>query len=112
MYITKTISYDTRTRVFWTFAVLSIISLIIYVWAINMTVRNTVTRQNLENDVASISTKIGELEFSYIALKNNVSLDMAYTKGFKKVSSAEYISRGASRSLTMNTLQRSDILSR
>ncbi|MFZ2048956.1 MAG: hypothetical protein WAV25_01500 [Minisyncoccia bacterium] len=112
MYITKTLSYDTRARAFWTLVVLSILSLVVYIFAINATIRNTVTRQNLENEVATISTQLGDLEFSYIALKNRVSLDLAYTRGFKNVSSAQYISRGESRSLTMNVTSLSGTISR
>lgn len=103
-HITKSISYDTRTRAFWTLIILSIASLVVYVLAINMTVRNTVTRQILGAEVATVSTQLGELEFSYIALKNKVSLDVAYARGFQNVVSPQYISRGAGRSLTMNVV--------
>jgi len=112
MYITKTISYDTRARVFWTFVVFAFIALVIYIYAVNTTIRNTIARQNLENEVAIVSTQLGDLEFSYIALKNKVSLDLAYTRGFKNVSSAQYVSRGESRSLTMNVTSVSGTISR
>ncbi len=101
-YITKTISYDTRTKVFGMMAVICVACVVVYFFAINMTVRNTVTRQRLEAEVSNVSAKLGELEFSYIALKNNVSLDKAYALGFQNVSATQYITRGKSRSLSMN----------
>lgn len=101
-HITKTISYDTRAKAFWTLIFISLASIVVYILAINATVRNTVARQRLESEVANISTQLGELEFSYIGLKNKVSLEVAYARGFQNVSSPQYISRGESRSLSMN----------
>ncbi len=112
MYITKAISYDTRVRVFWTMIILATLSLFIYMFAVRATIKNTAIRQNLENEVAIISTQLGDLEFSYIALKNKISLDLAYERGFKNVSSAQYISRGVSRSLTMNVTSPSGTINR
>lgn len=103
MYKIKTISYDTRKNTFWTLVFISALSLVLYIYGVSATVRNTVARQSFEAEVASINTRIGEMEFTYIGLKNAVSLETAYARGFKNVTEPVYISRSASRSLSMNT---------
>lgn len=103
MYKIKTISYDTRRSTFWTLIFISALSLVLYIYGVSATVRNTVARQNLESAVAGINTRIGEMEFTYIGLKNAVSLETAYARGFQNVTEPVYISRSASRSLSMNT---------
>jgi hypothetical protein len=106
MYKTQALSFDTRVRTFWTLAFLAVASLAIYVYGINATVRNTVARQNLEAEAANISTHLGEMEFAYIGLKNKVSLDVAYERGYQNVTSPTFISRVGSRSLSLNTVNR------
>ncbi len=99
---TKTLSYEDRARIFWSLIIVSCLCLIVYVVAVNYTVRNTVARQTLEVEEANRAALIGDLEFSYIAMKNKVSLDLAYSRGFKEVKSPTYISQSASRVLTFN----------
>lgn len=106
MYKTKSISIDTRVRTFWTLIFLSIALLVVYIYGVNATVRNTVARQNIESEVSNISNKLGEMEFIYISLTNKVSLQVAYSRGFKDVSAPEYISRTSGPSLSMNTRKR------
>jgi hypothetical protein len=98
----KTISYDARQRAFWVLATISLLSIVIYIGAIEMTVHNTVTRQTLQNQSTDLSTVVSEMEFQDIALKNNVNLDLAYAHGFKDVTAPIYISRSVAASLSMN----------
>ena len=99
---TKIFSYEERVRVFWTLIFISTVCLVVYVLAVNFAVRNTIARQTLEIQTANLSAHIGELEFSYISLKNKVSLDLAYKRGFKEVVVPVYIGRASSRALSMN----------
>lgn len=104
MYKTQALSFsfDTRVRVFWTLAFMAALSLVMYVYGVNATVRNTVARQNLEAEAANISTHLGEMEFAYIGLKNRVSLEIAYERGYQNVASPTFISKNSSRSLSFN----------
>jgi len=99
---TKTLSYDTRARTFWILALILGTCLIVYVWAIRATISNTIARASLESSTANLSAKVGEMEFNFISLANNVSLQLAYDRGFQNVNSPIYISRSASHSLSMN----------
>jgi len=102
---TKIISYDTRVRFFWTLVTFSIISLCVYMYAISATARNIAVRQGLERQIAHISTSLDSLEFTYIGLKNNVTLELAYQHGFREVKNPLYVSRRLT-SLSFNTLSR------
>lgn len=103
----RAISYDNRVRFFWVLVAISILSLSLYIYAVNATARNIATRQNLEREVAKIATTLDSLEFAYIGLKNDVTIELAYSYGFQEVKSPLYVSRarGAS-SLSFNTLNR------
>jgi hypothetical protein len=106
MYKTKTLSFDAHVRLFWMLTFICVASLALYVYGINATVRNTVARQNIEAEIANISTQLGEMEFAYIGLKNKISLSVAYERGFQSVESPTFISRTPSRSLSLNVTSR------
>ena len=102
----KTISYDNRVRLFWGLVSICILSLVLYVYAVNATARNIAVIQGLEKEVARASGSLSSLEFAYIELKNNVTLDLAYQYGFKEEKQPLYISRTKASTLSFNTLGR------
>ena len=103
---TKTISYENRVRFFWTLVAISILSFSAYIYAINVTTRNIATRQGLERQIAAVSTNLDSLEFTYIELKNDITIELAREYGFREVSNPLYVSRALSTSLSFNTLDR------
>ena len=109
---TRTISipthagYDHRVCFFWILSALSMLSLSVYVYAINATARNIAIRQDLERQVAHISADLDSLEFAYIELKNNITIELALQHGFREVKSPLYISRLRPAPLSFNTLDR------
>ena len=102
---TKTITYDNRARLFWIMAIISVLSLFVYVYGINATARSIVIRQDLEKQVNTVSTDLDSLEFTYIKLKNDITMDLAYHYGLKEVKNPLYISRTNRASLSFNTLR-------
>lgn len=86
--------------------VVSILSLSIYIYAVNATARNIVARQDLERQIANTRANLNSLEFAYIELKNNITIELAYLYGFKEVRNPLYISRTNPASLSYNTLRR------
>ena len=98
--------YDNRVRFFWILVAISILSLSVYIYAINATARNIAARQNLEKEVAKIATALNSLEFAYIGLKNDITIELAYSYGFREVKSPLYVSRARSPALSFNTLNR------
>lgn len=106
---TKTISistyigYNNRVRFFWILTAVSLLSLFVYIYAINATARNIALRQNLERQIAKTSANLDSLEFAYVALKNNVTIELAYQYGFQEVKNPLYVSRTRTTSLSFNT---------
>jgi hypothetical protein len=76
-----------------------------YVYLVNKTVANVVVRERTEGDIAALSSSIGELEFKYIGLKNSVTLDLAYSKGFAAASPVAFIPSIHSKPLSYNYTQ-------
>jgi len=102
----KTISYQDRVRFFWIMSAISILSLFVYIYAINVTTRNAALGQNLERQMGRAGAELDSLEFAYIKLKNNVTLELAYERGFKETKNPLYVSRRPNASLSFNTLNR------
>jgi hypothetical protein len=103
---TKVISYDNRARFFWVLVALSVLLLLVYIYAINTTARNIAVRQDLERQIAQVSASLDPLEFAYIELQNNVTMELAYEYGFKETQSPLYVSRARAGALSFNTLER------
>ena len=101
----RAMSFDGRVRFFWALITISTLSFVVYVYAINSTARNIALRQDLEKNIAEISVNLNSLEFAYIELKNNVTIELAYHYGFKEVQNPLYVSRRPI-SLSLNTLAR------
>ena len=99
---TGAISYDYRVHFFWVMMTVSIVALCTYIYAINATARHVAERQALEKHISTISLKLDSLEFAYIELRNNVTLEMAYAQGFKEEKSPLFVSRDTRGSLTYN----------
>lgn len=104
-YRTKTISHEARGYAFWALVGISLLAFATYVYAVNMTIRNTALRQNLEGEVTKLAAESGALEFAYIEKRNSVNIELAHAYGFKEVSSPLYVSRASSRALTLNTVR-------
>ncbi|MBI1974381.1 MAG: hypothetical protein HYS51_00775 [Candidatus Zambryskibacteria bacterium] len=100
------ISYDYRARIFWVLMTVVLASLGVYMYAINATARHIALRQNMERQTAVISTSLDSLEFSYITLRNNVTIDTAYAEGFKEEKSPLFVTRNKAPSLSLNTVSR------
>ncbi len=75
----------------------------LYFYFVNKTIMNVVARESIQRNIASLSGGIGELEFKYISLKNNVTLDLAHAQGFQDVSGTKFLARNQkSTTLTYN----------
>ncbi len=84
---------NTEKNIFWTLCGLLLFCAIFYIYSIEVTVRNVVASQDLQNKVAELTLKIGNDEFQYIGLSNTVTLPLAYSLGFKDVKEKTYISK-------------------
>ena len=77
--------------IFWSGLFCVSLLLVLYGYFLNSAIHNVVNREKAENKVAEISSKIGELEYQYIALKNGITSDLAYSLGFETLSNPTFI---------------------
>ncbi len=70
-----------------------IFSLAFYIFCIRATIHNVVARQNLESESSKLTLSIGNQEFEYIAKRNAVTLQLAYSLGFSDAQVKNYISQ-------------------
>lgn len=91
-------------NIFWSFVLLAVFFSASYLYLINRIVVNAVARQNIEKEIAVISSRTSDLEESYLSLKNKINLNYAFSKGFIKVSNEKYVSvKTSNKNLSLNT---------
>lgn len=97
----KVLQLNKEKAVFW--ALLGVLFLCagFYMYFINSTVHNVVTRQNLESEASGLVLKIGNQEFEYITKKNNINIQLAYSMGFKDVTAKTFISKNKSKQVSL-----------
>ena len=100
------ISYDTRAKIFFALVTVLAVAFATYIYAINAAARNIASSQAIETEVNNMSRDLDSLEFAYIEMRNNVTIDTAYEKGYKEERSPLFVSRNKSASLTFNTINR------
>lgn len=76
----------------------------LYVYFLSKSVLNVVIREEIEAEIASHSSAIGELEFEYLTLKNAVDIAQAEALGLVPLASKQYVARHSlqDRALTLN----------
>lgn len=89
----RTLAVTDERAYYWILLGILVFSFVLYVVYVNQTVRNVVRRQQLDREISSLNARIGELEFKYISMKNDVTIDKAYAMGFRDVAETKFESR-------------------
>ncbi len=85
---------DWEKKAFWAMSFGLLTLAVFYGYFVNRIVLDIVAREGFEKDIAVLNSKVGELEFKYISLKNEIDLDYAHSLGFIDVSnSVKFASR-------------------
>lgn len=92
---------NNERKTFYVLVSLIVVVSFFYGFFVQQTIINVVEREKTLKETRVVSSEIGDLESSYIALKNNITLDFAYAQGFKDAKATEYISK---RELGRNTI--------
>ncbi len=79
--------------IFWTLSSVFLLSMAFYMYCIHATIQNVVLRDNLEDRATALALEIGNKEFEYITMKNNINLAVAYSLGFSQVSEKTFVSK-------------------
>lgn len=86
--------------IFWGLLVILILSACFYMYLINTTVKNVVASQNLEAEATRINLSISNKEFQYIKSRNAITLNLAYSMGFKDVSAKTYLNEKSTKGVS------------
>ncbi len=81
---------------FFIFATVLVIVFALYAYLVHKTIMNVVARQKAEDQIATLSGTIGNLELQYMTAQNSITLNLAYSKGFKEATPSQFIARGSS----------------
>ncbi len=100
------LSFENRTKAFWALSSACLLSLVLYVYAVNATAHNVAMRASLEREAAELTGELASLEFQYINLQGDVTLTRAAEYGFEEVKEPLYVSKTAGNSLSFNTQSR------
>ena len=94
--VEKVLELNREKTIFWTLLGILFLCAGFYMYFINSTIHNIVTRQNLESEASTLTLTIGSEEFKYISMRNGVTLGLAYSLGFKDITAKRFISKSAS----------------
>ncbi len=68
---------------FWSMASVLVVMIGLYAYTVNQTVWNAFGRDNAEEQIVALNSKLADLEFEYIKLSNDISMEKALSLGFK-----------------------------
>jgi hypothetical protein len=91
--VEKVLQLNKEKSIFWVLFSAFLLLIGFYMFFVRTTISNVVARQNLESEASSLSLSIGSKEFEYIAKRNNVTLALAHSMGFKESQSKVFVSR-------------------
>jgi cell division protein FtsL len=79
----------------WFFATLSLLTtvFVLYVYFLSASVMQVVMRKEVNQEIASLSSRVSELESEYIDAQHKVSADFASHDGFVKTDEKIFIDR-------------------
>lgn len=95
-------------KIFWTLFSVFVFFLISYGVLVNAAILHAVAQQNMEKEIASLSTEVNSMEFQYLGMKNNITMSLAKSLGFVPVSTEVFAIASAPRtnlSLSVNENQ-------
>ena len=88
---------------FWTGVFVITLLCFFYGYYLNAAIRNVVARENTVEVISKLNSSIAEREFKYISLKNGISIDLAYSLGFKSAKDTAFVARkGISQEVSLN----------
>jgi len=71
--------------IFWNLFFVFVLLLLSYGFLINKTILNAVAKQDLQRQISSLNSNVDSLEFTYLSMENNITVDLALSKGFVSV---------------------------
>jgi len=90
---TKVLELQYAPITVWTLIGFIVVLCGLYIYFMNGTVFTVAKRVQVEQKVATRSSGLSRLEFTSIAMRNNIDIDLAYSLGYTDIQDARYISK-------------------
>lgn len=84
-----------QKEIFWAVALMLIACVGLYMYFLCLSIKNVAVRQDVNEQVVALRSKVASLEFQYVALQNSVTGDIALAKGFVAQAPKEYVTKEA-----------------
>ena len=98
--VERILYFNREKAIFWSLLGILAMSVGFYMYLINTTVHNVVASQNLEAKVSQLNLAISSKEFQYIKNRNAVTINLAYSLGFKDALAKTYISEKSTKGVS------------
>lgn len=99
--VEKVLQMNREKTIFWTLLGVLLLCCGFYMYCINATVHNVVLRQNFENESSNLTLAIGSEEFKYISKRNTITMELAYSMGFKEVTDKTFITKKSTKEVAL-----------
>lgn len=96
------LSEEKKKVIFWGLTTCLSLMIGIYVYSLNTAVFNVAKRGAIEKNISDLHNSVASLESKYISLKKDISLDLAYSLGYRDIESTIIIPR---KSVSLNNAQ-------
>ena len=89
------------------FGALGVLGLV-YLLVLGTTVSNIIARKVLESNARALSNEVNNLEINYLAMSNNINLNLSHSLGFKEIK-ANFATRKSFGLLSSVKISKNDI---
>lgn len=92
---TKTLEHLSHIQrdIFWATIVFFFVLMTLYVGFLSASIVNVSVRQETNDKVIALRTKVAQLEFQYVSLQNNITSETALAKGYVVSSPVAYVTK-------------------
>ena len=80
-------------KVFRLLLVSLVISIFLYGYFVSSSIVNVLVRKEVEQKITDVNSRLGTLETEYLVLKNNITIEYAYSNGFVDVTDKDFAVR-------------------
>jgi hypothetical protein len=92
---TKTLQQISHTQrdIFWAMIVFFFVLISLYICFLSASIVNVSVRQDTNDKIVALRSKVAQLEFQYVAIQNNITNDIAVSKGYIASTPVAYVTK-------------------
>ena len=92
---TKTLQQVSHTQrdIFWATTIFLFVLMALYISFLSVSVVNVSVRQETNDKIIALRSKVAQLEFQYVSSQNNLTTETAITKGYIASTPVAYVTK-------------------